>query len=202
MNQGLFLHVFVWILARQTVRKTDRGCFLWLDSVTSEEREQEVTVPSCSVTTWKKPENKVQLQMPVAAQEINLDAAGFLELSYIVTWIKKKSFLFCLTGFWLGFNLLQNNLPSMQYVSSPTMKSQNNKIVVGKKKKWQLKCGWQKEQNSCASLFQEQILKDKKKRHKYYQISFQSFPVSVLVLRLEPVSDPLLEILKQEVKRT
>lgn len=146
MNQGLFLHVFVWILARQTVRKTDRGCFLWLDSVTSdlllrrEEREQEVTVPSCSVTTWKKPENKVQLQMPVAAQEINLDAAGFLELSYIFTWIKKnkkrywKSFLFCLTGFWLGFNLLQNNLPSMQYVSSPTMKSQNNKTVVGKKK--------------------------------------------------------------------
>lgn len=150
MNQGLFLHVFVWILARQTVRKTDRGCFLWLDSVTSdlllgcEEREQEVTVPSCSVTTWKKPEkNKVQLQMPVAAQEINLDAAGvvgFLELSYIFTWIKKnkkrycKSLLFCLTGFWLGFNLLQNNLPSMQYVSSPTTKSQNNKIVVGKKK--------------------------------------------------------------------
>lgn len=100
MNQGLFLHVFVWILARQTVRKTDRGCFLWLDSVTSdlllgcEEREQEVTVPSCSVTTWKKPEkNKVQLQMSVAAQEINLDAAGavgFLELSYIFAWLKKK----------------------------------------------------------------------------------------------------------------
>lgn len=87
----------------------------------------------------------------------------------------------------------------MQYVPSPNMKSQNNKIVLAKKK-WRLKCGWQKEQNSCASLFQEQILKDKKKRHKYYQISFQSFPVSVLVLRFEPFSDPLLEILKQKVR--
>lgn len=43
--------------------------------------------------------------------------------------------------------------------------------------------------------------KKNKKRGKYFQISVQSFPLSVLVLRLEPFfSDPLLEILKKEVR--
>lgn len=37
-------------------------------------------------------------------------------------------------------------------------------------------------------------------RRKHDQIYYQSFPVSVLVARLEPFSDPLLEILKKEVR--
>lgn len=52
--------------------------------------------------------------------------------------------------------------------------------------------------NCCDSLFQEQTSKHKK-RHNHYHISFQSFSVSVLLVRLEPFSDPLLPILKKGV---
>lgn len=49
---------------------------------------------------------------------------------------------------------------------------------------------------SCASLFQEQIFKDKKRR-KYYQFSFKSFPLSLLVLNRSLI---LHGILKKEVR--
>lgn len=82
----------------------------------------------------------------------------------------------------------------MQYVSSPNMVSQNNKIVVGKKKKWQLKCGWQKEQNSCASLFQEHILKDKKKKTQilsdfFSKLSSFSFSIEIGTFLWSSISD-------------
>lgn len=72
---------------------------------------------------------------------------------------------------------------------------QNNKTVV----KMRLTEGAADHTNSCVHLLQEQILKDKRDANPI-RFFFQSFPVSVLVVRLEPFSDPPLEILKKEVR--